>query len=346
MKIATGDTSLAVAPKSAIVDSTQNVRFTTWVRADRAKRQIIALIEEHECCDALEEYIESESLIIDALYLFDPDMSAEIEQAASDHAAILRAGAASVVGSGAPVTAQSTQPQKGLFTMFATNQTEGSLGPWMTWSSNGSAAKGFPPKSWVMRGKDQNDVKFENVIEGFANPCVFDLDSLKLGWEKDGAQGQAPDRRYSPHYSQEMPRPDESKKPNGAFTWSNCLQVRVAVSQEQAVTWEQGSFGAYQAFVRLAKQIEAQWQENSNNGALLPVVQMTSVEARNLSSGSTNIPVLEIVKWVPRPDVLKGATPSIAANPAPAAAPQPQPAQQPTPQPAADNSAVSAAGGF
>lgn len=226
--------------------------------------------------------------------------------------------------------------------MFATNQTEGSLGPWMTWTSNGSAAKGFPPKTWVMRGKDANDHKFEHVIDGFTRPCVFDLESLKLGWEKDGAQGQAPDRRYSSHYSIAMPRPDEGKKPTGAFAWSNCLQVRVAVSQTQAVTWEQGSFGAYQAFTRLAKQIEAQWAEHSQNGALLPVVQMTGVESRQLTSGSTNIPVLEIIKWAPRPAVLKDDAPKIVTAPAPAT---PKPVQQPAPQ-LADNSAVSAAGGF
>lgn len=222
--------------------------------------------------------------------------------------------------------------------MFATNSTEGSKGPWMTWTSNGSAAKGFAPKSWVTRGTDDAGNKFEQVFDGFATPCVFDTESLKLGWEKDGAAGQAPERRYSSHYSQPMQRPDESKKPSGAFAWSNCLQVRVATSQTQAMTWEQGSFGAYEAFVRLSKQIEAQWQEHSQNGALLPVVQMTDVEARTLKSGSTNIPILTIVKWVPRPDVLKDDAPAIATNAAPAqqaAAPAPQtPAPAPAQAPA------------
>lgn len=206
--------------------------------------------------------------------------------------------------------------------MFATNQTEGSQGPWMTWTANGSAMKQFPPKSWVMRGKDANDEKFETVIEGFANPCVFDLDSLKLGWEKDGAQGQAPDRRYSSHYSVAMPRPDESKKPTGAFSWSNCLQVRVAISQTDAVTWEQGSFGAYQAFTKLARLIEAQHPGDNT----LPVVQMTGVEDRALSNGSTAIPILEIIKWVPRPDALKADAPAIATAQAQPAAPAPAPA--------------------
>jgi len=292
-----------------------NVTFRGFgERAERKHRQIIAQIE---CCETVEEVnatLIEEDLILDALRLDFPEYHEAVAQAADDHKAILRAGFASVENAGAPApisaTAQSAKKEN---LMFATNQTEGSLGPWMTWTSNGSAQKQFPPKSWIMRGKDASDVKFEKVIDGFANPCVFDLDSLKLGWEKDGAAGQAPERRYSSHYSVPMPRPDESKKQNGAFAWSNCLQVRVAVSQTEAVTWEQGSFGAYQAFSKLAKQIEAQWPEHSQNGALLPVVQMTGVEARTLSSGSSNIPVLEIVKWVPRPDVLKDA-PAIATD--------------------------------
>lgn len=346
MKIATGDTSPAVLPKSSLCEDSQNIRFTDWTRADRAKRQVIAAIESLETVAEVEDYVSDESLLIDALYMFDPIMADGIAQAEEDHKAILSAGAASM-GSGAPETAQSpTTTKQEKIVMFATNQTEGSQGPWMTWSSNGSAAKGFAPKSWVMRGKDANDNKFEQVFEGFANPCVFDLDSLKLGWEKDGMQGQAPDRRYSSHYSVELPRPDESKKQNGAYTWSNCLQVRVATSQTQAVTWEQGSFGAYQAFVKLSRLIETQWTEHSQNGALLPVVQMTGVEERSLSSGSTNIPILEIVKWVPRPDILKDDAPKIATPTAQASAPNPAPVQTPPPAAQPDNSAVSAAGGF
>jgi hypothetical protein len=312
-------------------------------RAERKHRQIIAQIE---CCETPEEVdatLVEEDLILDALFLDFPEYHEAVEQAADDHKAILRAGNASAADAGAPAPipaiAQSPKKEK---LMFATNQTEGSLGPWMTWTSNGSAAKGFPPKAWIMRGKDANDNKFEQVIDGFANPCVFDLESLKLGWEKDGAAGQAPQRLYSSHYSVPMERPDQSKKQNGAFAWSNCLQVRVAVSQTQAVTWEQGSFGAYQAFTKLAKQIEAQWPEYSQNGTLLPVVHQTGVETRALSSGSTNIPVLEVVKWVPRPDVLKDAAPQIATQaPEQAAQPAPQPAQ-----PQGNTAAVSAAGGF
>lgn len=226
--------------------------------------------------------------------------------------------------------------------MFATNSTEGTLGPWVTWTSNGSAQKGFAPKSWVLRDKDDFGNKTENVVEGFASPCVFDVDSLKLGWEKDGAPGQAPERQYSSHYSVPMPRPDDSKKPSGTYAWSNCLQVRIALSQEQAATWEQGSFGAYKAFEALAKQIEAQWDQ-SQNGKLLPVVQQTGVETKTLKSGTSNTPVLSIIKWVERPACLTGDAPAIATNAATQPAPETPPAAQ---VPQASSEGVPAAGQF
>ncbi|MEO1108279.1 MAG: hypothetical protein AAFX90_10185 [Pseudomonadota bacterium] len=343
MKIDVGDTSQAYG--AGFFEPDGVISFAG--RGDSAERKHRQIIEALWACDRakdVDDVLEVHSLEIDALYLDYPEYHAAVEEAVGEVTTLIRENGQSA---SAPLPAQSqTTAKQEKIVMFATNQSEGSQGPWMTWSSNGSAAKGFPPKSWVMRGKDANDNKFEQVFEGFANPCVFDLESLKLGWEKDGAQGQAPERRYSNHYSQAMPRPDESKKQNGAYTWSNCLQVRVATSQSQAVTWEQGSFGAYQAFVKLAKLIEAQWSEHSQNGALLPVVQMTGIEERSLTSGSTNIPILEIVKWVPRPDILKDDAPQIASQPAQATTSAPTPVQTPPPAAQPDTSAVSAAGGF
>lgn len=217
----------------------------------------------------------------------------------------------------------------------------GSLGPWMNWTSNGSAMKGFPPKSWVLRGKDENDEKFERVIEGFANGCVMDLDTLQLGWMKDGATGQAPEKRWNPSVSQATPRPDESKKQSGAYAWSQALSIRCAIGGGQAATWEQASFGAYDAFSKLAKQISAEWGAKSQNGKLLPLVKQTGVESQTLKSGTSNKPVLQVVDWVERPDCLKADAPAIATAPT---EPTPQAAPA-TPAPQPDN-AGALPGGF
>lgn len=197
----------------------------------------------------------------------------------------------------------------------------GSQGPWISWSSNGSAEKGFTPRSWVLRDKTEDGRTVETMISAFVNGCILDLDSLKLGWEKDGAKGMAPERRWNPSVAQSTPRPDEGKKQSGAFSWSRALSVRCAIGGGKAATWEQGSFGAYDAFAKLAKQIEAQWSGQSQNGLLLPLVKQTAVDKRDLPSGSANIPVLMIESWVARPDCLKADAPKIATGEPASAAP-------------------------
>lgn len=225
--------------------------------------------------------------------------------------------------------------------MFAidTGSTGTSQGPWITWSSNGSAMKGIPHSAWVLRGKDEHGNKSETAVPAFVNGCVMDLDSLKLGWEKDGAKGMAPERKWNPSVSQSTQRPDESKKQSGAFAWSRALSVRLAIGGGQAATWEQGSFAAYEAFTKLAAQIQAEWGTHSQNGALLPLVQQTGVEKRDLPNGAANIPTLTITKWVPRPDCLKADAPVIATAPAPQAATM-------TPPPAAPAASVPADASF
>lgn len=84
------DETEAPRAKSAIVDDTQAVRFINRTRADRTKRQIIEAIETCETTDMLSEYIASETIMIDALAAYDPQMKADVEQAAEDQQAILR----------------------------------------------------------------------------------------------------------------------------------------------------------------------------------------------------------------------------------------------------------------
>lgn len=312
-----------------------NVTFRGFgERAERKHRQIIAQIE---CCETTEEVnatLTEEDLILDALRLDYPEYYEAVSQAADDHKAILRAGQASVADAGAPApipaTAQSEAMKAKENTMFAidTGNEGGSKGPWMSWTSNGSAMKGFAPKSWVLRGRDQNDEKFEHVIPAFVNGCILDLDTLQLGWMKDGATGQAPEKRWNPTVSQATPRPDESKKPSGAYAWSQALSIRCAIGGGQAATWEQASFGAYDAFSKLAKQISAEWGDKSQNGRLLPLVKQTGIETQQLKSGASNKPILQVVDWVERPNCLKDDAPQIATTPAPAANPAPAPQPQ------------------
>jgi len=217
--------------------------------------------------------------------------------------------------------------------MFAidTGDTGGSKGPWLNWTSNGSAGKGFAPKTWYLREGKGEDVK-EYTVPAFENGCVMDLDTLQLGWMKDGGTGQAPIKQWNPSVSQATQRPDESKTTNGKYAWSQALSIRCAIGGGQAATWEQAAFGAYDAFSKLAKQISAEWGAKSQNGKLLPLVKQVGVETQQMPSGKTNKPVLQVVDWVERPDCLKADAPTIATA---AQEPAPKPVQQaaPAPQP-------------
>ncbi len=214
---------------------------------------------------------------------------------------------------------------------------EGSKGPWLSWSSNGSAEKGFPPRSWTLRDKLEGGGKTEIVVPAFTAGCVLDLDTVKIGWEKD-VKGMAPERRWSASPAKRDPRPDESKRHDGKYVWTKAFHVRCAIGGGRAATWEQGAFAAHEAFMTLAKQIQAEWKDKSQNGLLLPLVKMVSVEKRNLPGGDANIPVLQVVQWVPRPDCLKANAPVYDLDETtakPAAAPAPQPTYTPPPPAAA-----------
>ena len=216
-----------------------------------------------------------------------------------------------------------------MFTIDTGITGNGSLGPWVSWTSEGSARKGLPPECWVLREKAEGaETATTSRVPAFENGCVMDLDTLKLGWEKDGGKGAAPERRWNPSVSQATPRPSEERKPSGAHVWAQAVSVRVAIGGGKAATWEQASFGAYQAFARLAQQIVAEWPEKSNNGAKLPLVKQVGTERLNLKSGNSSIPVLQVVDWVSRPACLAADAPVIAAAPASQPAPAPQPVQQ------------------
>lgn len=329
--IDTGATELPFA-KSAVVDDTQVIRFTDYARADRAKRQVIEALQSTETPEDADAFIASESLVIDALFLAYPDMAEEISEAHQDHRALVnpvtrdpRPAEPGRAGAPAPITVIAQSPKSKGSKMFTidTGSDGGSLGPWFTWTSEGSARKGLAPESWVLRYKAEGETEWRNdAIAAFTKGCVMDLDSLKLGWEKDGGKGVAPERRWNPSISQSTPRPSEDKKPGGGFVWGKALSVRCAIGDGKAATWEQASFGAYEAFSSLAKQIEAQYPGDGT----LPLVMQTGVDRRTLPNGSTSIPILSIVKWVPRPDCLKAEAPKIATETAPAPAPKPAPA--------------------
>lgn len=209
----------------------------------------------------------------------------------------------------------------------------GSEGPWIQWYSAGSAGKRIEPQSWAIRDKDANDEIYYRQTDQWERGVIWDLDTLKLGWTADdGGPGRAPTRRYAPTPNLTAfpnPEPDRKKANGKSSYWAATVCIRIALSNTDAVTWEQHGFGAFEAFHRIAPTIQQQYASNGGDRGMCPVIRQTSVEKIAMKQGQPSyVPLLEIVKWVPKPECLKGTAPAIdtgqvAATPAPAAAPQP-----------------------
>ncbi|MGL4811866.1 MAG: hypothetical protein ACRCXM_08820 [Beijerinckiaceae bacterium] len=202
---------------------------------------------------------------------------------------------------------------------------EGMKGPFLSWTPKGSAEKGFAPRSWVLRDKNDAGERSEVIVRAFADGCILDLDDIKLGWERDRPVG-GPERRWSRSITKMDPRPDESRKDNGGYAWSKTMAIRAAIGGGKSATWSQSGFAGFDAFMTVMRQAKAEYP---NNGTL-PLVKQVGTHKEIFNKGETYIPELKITDWVKRPDCLKKAEAGFRAMDvadAPAPTPAPTPAQ-------------------
>lgn len=94
IKIDTGDRFVEVRAQSSAVDETQVVKITTRARAVALTNKITEAIQVHECPDQLDDYWQRESLVLDALHLFDAHVTAHLKDLYEDHRAALIHGGA------------------------------------------------------------------------------------------------------------------------------------------------------------------------------------------------------------------------------------------------------------
>lgn len=223
--------------------------------------------------------------------------------------------------------------------MFAidTGAEGGSRGPFISFKPKGSAKRGLPYKSWTLRDKDGDETTI-TPFPRMENPgVVLDIyakggqlcGSLKLGWSKsDGIKGVAPERRWWASPLKSEPRPDETKKAAGGFTWSNALSVRAAIGEGKAATWEDDGWGVYKGFSGLVKTLNGQFAANEG---LCPKVRVTGYIEDGSGQNTTFVPQFEVLQWIARPACLTEDAPQIeAAWPVATAAP----VQAATPAPA------------
>jgi len=192
---------------------------------------------------------------------------------------------------------------------------QGSEGPWLQWSARGTQDGSVPPKTFYIR-----DESGKTAFEGFAgNGVVLDIEKMKTGWQRsDGVIGQAPDWKWNPSVSQMQPQPGDDYKKG--------FSIPCAIGGGKTASWEQAGAAAWNAFVGLVPALQQQPQPN-----MLPLVRITGTKLQQFKRGSTVEPILEVVKWVPRPDCLKEGVAAGVAT-----APSPQPVQQATLAPAAN----------
>jgi len=196
------------------------------------------------------------------------------------------------------------------FSDFDTGST-GSEGPWLQWSARGTLDGAVDSKSFYLR--EEGGVK--TTFQGFQTGVVLDVANMKTGWQRsEGVQGQAPDWRWNRSVSRFEPQPGDDFKKG--------FSIRCAIGGGKAATWEQAGAAVWNAFCALVPALQ-----EGPAGDVLPLVRITGTKLQQFKRGSTVEPVLEVVKWVPRPDCLKeGFAAGFAAEPEPQAKPATQPA--------------------
>jgi hypothetical protein len=189
------------------------------------------------------------------------------------------------------------------FNNFDTGGSGGSEGPWLQWSARGTQDGEIPAKAFLIRDADS-----KKKFDGFDNGVVLDISTMKTGWcYSDGVAGQAPDWKMNPSLDRFLPDPS-----NGDRDYKKGFKIRCAIGGGKSASWDQAGASVWGALVNLVPSLQQQPAPD-----MLPLVRCTGAKFEQFKRGSTNTPILEVVKWVPRPDCLKeGAAAGIAVEPA------------------------------
>lgn len=192
--------------------------------------------------------------------------------------------------------------------MFIDTGNNGVSGAFLQWTARGTQDGAIGPRKFFIR--DGSEKKEYDATKGF----ILDVEKMKTGWQlSEGVAGVAPTWQWNASVNQMMPSPGDG--------WKKGFSIRCAIGGGQTATFEQAGAAPWDCLTDLAPKLSQQPAPGQ-----LPMVRLVDARAVQFKRGSTVVPVLEIVKWVDRPDCLKeGAAAGIATQPA-APAPAPQPA--------------------
>ena len=163
----------------------------------------------------------------------------------------------------------------------------GAEGPWISWSARGTQDNQIPRESFYLR-----DGETKTALDAFKAGVVLDIDNMRTGWQQsDGTIGVAPEWKWNPEINHFSPQPGDDYKKG--------FEIRVAIGDGKAATWQQAGVASWNAFTSLVPQLQA------HPAGQLPLVRIVDVKQVTFKRGSTSEPVLKVVKWVPRPDCLQ-----------------------------------------
>lgn len=161
---------------------------------------------------------------------------------------------------------------------------------YLSWQAKESLDGSIPGRKFVLRTADG-----KNVFEGMSKGVVFDIENMKTGWcHSTGAKGVAPDWKWNSSLAKFEAYPGDG--------WKKGFHIPVAIAKDSVAVWEQAQAGAFSAFVGLVQKLNGDVPDGK-----LPLVKLTSVEKVETKMGISFVPVLEIVKWVDRPECLKAS---------------------------------------
>lgn len=186
-------------------------------------------------------------------------------------------------------------------------QGDGQYVPWVRWGAKAC--------QWEASTEDgKTNIDFTQAI--------IDLENIKVGWACIQT-GQAPQWEFCPSLTQSIPRP-EGVDDKGKPLWKRGFSVKVystaMFGDEPVREFATNQKGSLEAVSNL---LEAYDREKGNNPGKVPVVEFKGHTYVGMGSNGTNVPRLEIVKWVDRPAALEGLEQQSSVE----AAPTPPPAQ-------------------
>src|SRR3954451_7971010 len=142
-------------------------------------------------------------------------------------------------------------------------QPNGSLGRWLSWHVQGNNT--IPPCSWSLR----DTAGPYEVTEAPGTQFVFDLTSLRTGWERNSGQaGVAPERQWNASIARFEAQPGDG--------WKRAFTVTVVFSQDEPAIWQQAGFSSWAALTDIMRLVGP---EADARAPSLPVLRCTGHRA-------------------------------------------------------------------